>query len=61
MSSWCRVSAPAPQGSLSAGVEVGTVDQFQGRDKEVILYSCTRSNHGGEEVKHLTSLGCSRP
>ena len=27
-------------------VEVGTVDQYQGRDKEVILYSCTRSNLG---------------
>jgi len=27
-------------------VEVGTVDQYQGRDKEVILYSCTRSNFG---------------
>jgi len=24
-------------------VEVGTVDQFQGRDKDVIIYSCTRS------------------
>lgn len=24
------------------GVEASTVDQFQGRDKSVILYSCTR-------------------
>ena len=43
-----------PQAALSAlygSVEVGTVDQFQGRDKQVILYSCTRSNFGGEEVR----------
>ena len=25
---------------------MGTVDQYQGRDKLVILYSCTRSNYG---------------
>lgn len=25
------------------GVEVSTVDQFQGRDKEVVIYSCTKS------------------
>ena len=27
-------------------VEVGTVDQYQGRDKEVIIYTCTRCNMG---------------
>lgn len=26
----------------SHGVEVSTVDQFQGRDKSVIIYSCTK-------------------
>ena len=31
------------------GVEVGTVDQYQGRDKLVIIYSCTRSNFGSIE------------
>ena len=25
---------------------MGTVDQYQGRDKLVIIYSCTRSNFG---------------
>ena len=25
---------------------MGTVDQYQGRDKLIILYSCTRSNFG---------------
>ena len=28
------------------------MDQYQGRDKVVIIYSCTRSNHGNfEQVK----------
>lgn len=27
-----------------ADIEVNTVDQFQGRDKLVIVYSCTRSD-----------------
>ena len=31
-------------------VEVGTVDQYQGRDKLVILYTCTRSNRGQSEA-----------
>ncbi|XP_023336216.1 DNA replication ATP-dependent helicase/nuclease DNA2 [Eurytemora carolleeae] len=32
-------------------VEVGTVDQFQGRDSELVIYSCTRSfiNSGEKE------------
>ncbi|XP_043283402.1 DNA replication ATP-dependent helicase/nuclease DNA2 isoform X2 [Venturia canescens] len=29
--------------SLSEDIEVNTVDQYQGRDKDVIFYSCTRS------------------
>ena len=38
-----------PQAELESrhpSVEVGTVDQYQGRDKLVIVYSCTRSNDG---------------
>ena len=27
---------------------MGTVDQYQGRDKLIIIYSCTRSNTGHE-------------
>ncbi|CAG9791428.1 unnamed protein product [Diatraea saccharalis] len=30
--------------SLAGLVEVSTVDQFQGRDKAVIIYSCTRND-----------------
>ena len=33
------------------GVEINTVDQFQGRDKSVILYSCVRSGLAKEDVK----------
>ncbi|XP_075223339.1 DNA replication helicase/nuclease 2 [Lycorma delicatula] len=29
-------------------VEVSTIDTFQGRDKDVIIYSCTRSSHANE-------------
>ena len=40
--------------SAHACVEVGTVDQYQGRDKLVIIYSCTRSNDGrGHGAGHI--------
>ncbi|XP_045486956.1 DNA replication ATP-dependent helicase/nuclease DNA2 isoform X1 [Pieris rapae] len=32
-------------------VEVSTVDQFQGRDKSVIIYSCTKRNSFDDKVK----------
>ena len=40
-----------------ADVEVGTVDQFQGRDKQVIIYSCTRSNQGTPHPQVCLQLG----
>lgn len=30
-------------GRASSSIEVNTVDQYQGRDKEIIIYSCTRT------------------
>lgn len=40
-------AAPAIGGPGSAGVELHTADKFQGRDKEVVLVSCVRSNDNG--------------
>jgi DNA replication ATP-dependent helicase Dna2 len=37
----------APVGSGVGGVELHTADRFQGRDKEVVLVSCVRSNENG--------------
>ena len=31
----------------AAGIEMHTADKFQGRDKEVVIVSCVRSNEGG--------------
>jgi superfamily I DNA and/or RNA helicase len=28
---------------MHSEIEVNTVDQYQGRDKEVIIYSCTKN------------------
>lgn len=39
-----ELAAPAITGPHSASVELHTADKFQGRDKEVILVSCARSN-----------------
>ena len=41
-----RFDAPADPTSMKA-VEVATVDCFQGREKEVIIFSCTRANMNG--------------
>jgi DNA replication ATP-dependent helicase Dna2 len=41
-----ELAAPAI-GSGCAGVELHTADKFQGRDKEVVIVSCVRSNENG--------------
>ncbi|XP_039281622.1 DNA replication ATP-dependent helicase/nuclease DNA2-like [Nilaparvata lugens] len=33
---------------VGLAVEVSTVDTFQGRDKHIVIYSCTRSSHAKE-------------
>lgn len=30
--------------SIHPDIEVNTVDQYQGRDKEIIIYSCTKNS-----------------
>lgn len=32
-------------GSTDKDVEVNTVDQYQGRDKDIIIFSCTKTDH----------------
>jgi DNA replication ATP-dependent helicase Dna2 len=42
-----ELAAPAIGAAGHAGVELHTADKFQGRDKEVVLVSCVRSNETG--------------
>lgn len=39
--------------SKKSGLELGTVDVFQGRDKPVIILSLVRSNHDGKAGRLL--------
>lgn len=46
-SSFRRVDSGISEDFIPCGienVEVNTVDQYQGRDKNVIIYSCTRTS-----------------
>ena len=40
----------------TADVEINSVDQYQGRDKEAILYSCTKSEETGNAEEDSTGL-----
>tara|TARA_R110002003_G_scaffold106_16_gene8854 strand:- start:1984 stop:4494 length:2511 start_codon:yes stop_codon:yes gene_type:complete len=42
-----ELAAPAIGGNGCASVELHTADKFQGRDKEVVIVSCVRSNENG--------------
>ena len=44
-------------GGSSCHVEVNTVDKYQGRDKECIIVSCTRSNPKGNVSTYCTWCG----
>ena len=50
-----RAETVCDGGSCSA-VEVNTVDKYQGRDKECIVVSCTRSNPKGNVSGHPTCI-----
>lgn len=42
-----ELAGPIINGRESSGVELHTADKFQGRDKEVVIVSCVRSNDNG--------------
>ena len=55
--------------SIKMPIDVNTVDQFQGQDKDIIIYSCTRSTprkinrsaHGNaDELKTSTDIMCDK-
>ena len=43
------------QNLANISIDVKTVDQFQGRDKEVIIYSCTRSKSNPSKLQEVSS------
>ena len=38
---------------LTTPIEVNTVDQYQGRDKNIIIYSCTKSDEPSKEPQTI--------
>lgn len=42
--------------SHHSAVEVNTVDQYQGRDKKIIIYSCTKSKRDSEAPKSTSEV-----
>lgn len=39
-------------------IEVNTVDQYQGRDKDIMIYSCAKSLINNGDIKEVTDSNC---
>lgn len=37
-------------------IEINTVDQYQGRDKQIIIYSCAKSLLNNRDIEEVTYL-----
>ncbi|KAB7497377.1 DNA replication ATP-dependent helicase/nuclease DNA2, partial [Armadillidium nasatum] len=48
---YMKENMPSETNNCDSCIEVNTVDQYQGRDKSVILYSCVRSGLREENIK----------
>lgn len=41
---------------VAEDIEINTVDQYQGRDKEIIIYSCAKSITNFSDIREVTYL-----
>ena len=41
---------------VTQDIEINTVDQYQGRDKEIIIYSCAKSLNNPDDIKEVSYL-----
>lgn len=41
---------------ITEDIEINTVDQYQGRDKGIIIYSCARSLSNPRDIKEVSYL-----
>lgn len=39
---------------VAEDIEINTVDQYQGRDKEIIIYSCAKSITNFSDIREVT-------
>lgn len=41
---------------VTQDIEINTVDQYQGRDKEIVIYSCAKSLSNPDDIKEVSYL-----
>lgn len=41
---------------VAEDIEINTVDQYQGRDKDIIIYSCAKSITNFSDIREVTYL-----